>query len=83
MVGNIRVRVFKQKGASRVVGVTASVVAKEAPEPVVTQEIAKEPEATKENTSAQGTGDEASKAPVVEPAPSATGSLAIELSTQA
>ena len=88
MVGNIRVRVVKQKGASQVVGVTASVVAQEAPEPVVDQEVAKEPEATKENASAQdagtgGTEPEASKAPVVEPAPSATGSLAIELSTQA
>ena len=81
MVGNIRVRVVKQNGVSRVVGVTASVIAQEAPEPVVAQEVAKEPEATKENTSAQGTGGEASKAPVVEPAPSATGSLAIKTST--
>ena len=88
MVGGIRARVVKQKGASRVVGVTASVVAQEAPEPVVAQEVAKEPEAAKESTSAQGAnaGDAepgTSKAPAVEPTPSATGSLAIELSTQA
>ena len=83
MVGGIRARIVKQKGVSRVVGVTASVVAQEAPEPIVVQEVAKEPEATKENSSAQGTGGESSEALVIEPAPTATGSLAIETSTQA
>ena len=84
MVGNIIVRVVKQKGVSRVVGVTAYVVAQEAPEPSAAPEVAKEPDvAPGPSASTRGAEPEASKAPEVEPAPSASGSRAIELSTQA
>ena len=67
---------------SRVVGVTASVVAQEAPKTTVDQGVDKETEAIKENMPTQGTSGESSKAPAVEPASTATGLLAIETIAQ-
>ena len=65
MVGRIKAKVVKQKGVSRVVGVTAYIVAQETPEPSAAPEVAKEPEVT---PSARAE-PEASKAPEAEPIP--------------
>ena len=70
MVGNIRVRVVKQKGMSRMIGVTACVVAQETPNPSAAPEIARVPEvAPGPSASTGGAQPEAFKAPEVEPAP--------------